>query len=88
MALPLQPRVVRSFASMGYMVPQPFAAGGNQLYLEFWAVTDGPWYPGYITPIVAPEPSIEQVARVGHSTMRRTCTHMVLWAVSVARLRG
>jgi hypothetical protein len=34
------------------MVPQPFAAGGNQPYLEFWAITGHPRYPGYITPIV------------------------------------
>jgi hypothetical protein len=29
----------------GYLVPQPFAAGGN------WVVTGGPRYPGYMTSI-------------------------------------
>jgi hypothetical protein len=37
---------------MRCMVPQPFAAGGNRSYLDFWAVTDDPQYPGYKTPIV------------------------------------
>jgi hypothetical protein len=27
----------------------------------FWDVTDDPWYPGFRTLTVAPEPSIEQV---------------------------
>jgi hypothetical protein len=31
------------------MIPQPFAAGGNQSYPEFWAVTGGLWYPRYFT---------------------------------------
>jgi hypothetical protein len=90
-APPLQPGVARSFPSMGYLVPQPFAARGNQLYLEFWAITGGPWYPVYITSIVAPEPSVEWVARADHSTVARTGTHMVLWALpwdSVVRLQG
>jgi hypothetical protein len=43
---------------MGCMVPQAFAAGENQLYPEFWAVIDGPWYLGYFTPTVALEPSV------------------------------
>jgi hypothetical protein len=30
--------------NMGCMVPQPFAAGGNQSYQEFWAVTGDPWH--------------------------------------------
>jgi hypothetical protein len=38
------------------MVPQPFAARENWLYLEFWAVISDPWYPGYWTLTVAPEP--------------------------------
>jgi hypothetical protein len=46
---PLQPGVVGPFPSMGCKVPQPFVAGGNRSYLEFWAVTDIPQYPGYIT---------------------------------------
>jgi hypothetical protein len=35
---------------MRCMVPQPFARGGNRSYLEFWVITDDPWYPGYKTP--------------------------------------
>jgi hypothetical protein len=37
--------------STGCVVPQPFAAGGNQPYLDFWAITSDPWYPRYKTPI-------------------------------------
>jgi hypothetical protein len=33
------------------MVLQPFAVERNQSYPEFWAVTGGPQYPGYYTPI-------------------------------------
>jgi hypothetical protein len=29
------------------MVPQPFAAGRNQTYSEFWVITSSPCYPGY-----------------------------------------
>jgi hypothetical protein len=73
------------------MVPQSFAAGGNQSYTEFWAVTDDPWYPGYLTLTVAPEPSVEQVAGVGHSAVGRIGTHMLLQALprdSTTRLWG
>jgi hypothetical protein len=38
---------------MGCMVPQSFVAGGNQSYLELWAVTGGPRYPGYKTPMIS-----------------------------------
>jgi hypothetical protein len=38
------------FPGMGCMIPQPFAAGGNRLYAEFWAITGDPQYPGYFTP--------------------------------------
>jgi hypothetical protein len=34
---------------MRCMIPQPFAARGNQSYQEFWAITDGPRYPWYKT---------------------------------------
>jgi hypothetical protein len=47
-APPLQPGVVGSFPGTGCMVPQSFAAGGNQSYLKFWAVTGGLRYPGYL----------------------------------------
>jgi hypothetical protein len=36
-----------ALSGMGCMVPQPFAAGGNWSYLEFWAITGDPWYPRY-----------------------------------------
>jgi hypothetical protein len=36
-----------AISGMGCMVPQPFAAGGNRSYLEFWAITGGLRYPGY-----------------------------------------
>jgi hypothetical protein len=78
----LHPRVVGSFFGTGCMVPQPFVNGGNQLHLEFWAVTGDLRYLGYFTLPVAPEPSIEWVARIGHSTVGRTCSCMVLWALS------
>jgi hypothetical protein len=31
------------------MIPQPFVAGGNWSYPDFWAVTGDPRYPGYKT---------------------------------------
>jgi hypothetical protein len=46
---------------------------------------------GYITLTVTPEPSVEPVAGVGHSTVGGTGTDVVLWACprdSAARLRG
>jgi hypothetical protein len=46
---PLQPRVVVSFPDIGCMVSQSFSAGGNQSYLEFWAVTSSPWYLRFLT---------------------------------------
>jgi hypothetical protein len=76
---------------MECMVPQLFAAGGNRSYLEFWAVINGLWYLGYITPTVAPKPSVEWVVIDGHSTVGRAGTHMVLWALLrdlAARLWG
>jgi hypothetical protein len=73
------------------MVPQPFAARENRSYREFWAVTGGPRYPGYITATVSPELSIERVVGAGNSTVGGAGTHIVLWALprdSVVRLRG
>jgi hypothetical protein len=71
--------------SQGYsflgMVVEPFATVGNRSYPEFCVVPSDPRYPGYITPIVAPEPSIEQLARACHSMVGRTGTDMVLWAL-------
>jgi hypothetical protein len=34
-------------SDMGCMVFQPFAAGGNQSYLEFLVITGHPQYRGY-----------------------------------------
>jgi hypothetical protein len=70
-----------AISGFGRMIHQPFAARGNWLYPEFCAVTGDPWYPGYLTPTVAPEPSVERVVGVGHLTVGRTCTHMLLWAL-------
>jgi hypothetical protein len=36
--------------SMGCVVSQPFSAGENRSYLNFWAITGDPRYPGYKTP--------------------------------------
>jgi hypothetical protein len=64
-----------AISGTGCTVSQPFAVVGNQSYPEFWAVTDVPWYPGYKTPTVVSEPSVERVAKADHSTVDRTCTH-------------
>jgi hypothetical protein len=42
----------------------------------FWVITSGLWYPGYRTPTVAPEPSIEWSARAVHWMGGRIGTHM------------
>jgi hypothetical protein len=76
---------------MGGMVPQPFAIGGNYSYPEFWVIISDPRYSGYFTLTVAPGPSVEWVARGGHSTVGNIGSHMVLWALqedSAVRLRG
>jgi hypothetical protein len=67
---------------MGCMVPQPFAAGGNRLYLDFWAITSDPRYLGYKTLTVAPEPSVKWVAGAIHSMGDRIGTYMILWIQS------
>jgi hypothetical protein len=61
------------------MVPQLFDAGGNQPYLDFWAITSDPRYPGYKSLLVAPKPSIERVARIVGLMEGRIGTHMRLW---------
>jgi hypothetical protein len=50
--------------------------------LRGWAIIGVPRYPGYITPIVAAELFIEQVARAVGSTGGRINTHMLLWVLS------
>jgi hypothetical protein len=49
------------------MVSESLAAGGNQSYPDLWVITGNPQYPGYKTPTVSPEPSVEWVARAVHS---------------------
>jgi hypothetical protein len=36
---------------MGCVALQPFATGGNRLYLDIEGVTGGPRYPGYTTQV-------------------------------------
>jgi hypothetical protein len=55
-------------SGIGCVVPHPLAIGGNWPYLGLSVITGDPRYPGSITPIVAPEPSIELVAGGIHST--------------------
>jgi hypothetical protein len=49
---------------IGCIVPQPFAAGVNRPYLESWVVIGGPWFLGYKTPTVAPEPFVERAVKI------------------------
>jgi hypothetical protein len=73
------------------MVPQPIAAGGNQPYLDFWAITGHPWYPGYKTPTVASETYVERVVGAVHSMGDIIGTDMILWVLprdSKVRLWG
>jgi hypothetical protein len=44
---------------------------------NWWPMVPG-MVPGVMTLIVAPEPSVEQLARAGHSTVGRIGTHVVL----------
>jgi hypothetical protein len=62
------------YPSTGYMVSQPFAAGGNRSYPEFGAITGNPWYMGYFTLTIALEPSVKRVAGAGHSIVGRIGT--------------
>jgi hypothetical protein len=68
--------VLAVFLGTECMVFYPFLTVGNQLYPEFWVVIGGPWYPGYITLTLAPEPSVERVARVGHSIVGK---QVLIW---------
>jgi hypothetical protein len=74
-------RSSRTISCTGYLVPQPFATGGNRSYPYFWAIASDPWYPGYETRTVALEPSVERVVRAVHSTGGRIGTHMLLWVL-------
>jgi hypothetical protein len=65
---------------MGCIVSQPFATGGNRSYLEFWAVTSSPCYPGYFIPIVALELSVERAVKNVLSTGGKIGAHTLLRA--------
>jgi hypothetical protein len=43
-------RISRPCPGLVTKFPHPFAVGGNRSYLEFWAITGDPRYPGYLTP--------------------------------------
>jgi hypothetical protein len=60
------------------VVFQSFVVGGNWSYLDLCVVTNDPRYPGYKAPTIAPEISIERVARAIHLTGGRIGTHMLL----------
>jgi hypothetical protein len=68
-------------SNVGCMVLEMLAAGGNRWYLELLDVIGVPRYLGYMTPIVAPEPSIEQVAGAIHSIGGRIGTHIIMRAL-------
>jgi hypothetical protein len=68
-------------SSMGCMVLQPFDTSGSRSFPDFWIETGDPLYLGYKTPIVASEPSVEQMARVVYSMEGRIGTHMILWVL-------
>jgi hypothetical protein len=68
-----------TISGMGYLVPQPFGAGGNWAVSKFvFSITGDPRCPTYKTPIVAPEPSVERMAEAVHSTGGRIGTHISL----------
>jgi hypothetical protein len=50
----------------------------NRSYQDFWAVTSDPWYLGYKTTTVAPEPSVEWVAGVVDLMEGGIGIHMIL----------
>jgi hypothetical protein len=71
--------VVGSYLVRGVWFPNRFATGGNWSYPDYWSVTGDPRYPGYKTPTVTPEPSVERVAGPSRLTDGRIGTHMILW---------
>jgi hypothetical protein len=71
-APPLQLGVVGSFPDTGCMVLQPFAAGGNRSYQEFWAVTGGRRYLGYLPQqlhILRPSLQMLEMERLSRSSV-------------------
>jgi hypothetical protein len=76
---PLHPGVVGPYPVHGTWLPSRLPLGGNRDVFKFvWVITGGPWYPGYRTPTVAHEPSVERVVRVVHSLGGRSGTLMSL----------
>jgi hypothetical protein len=70
-------RIGGAISGTGCLVSQPFTAGENRSYSIFWVVTSDPRHPGYKTPTVVPESSIERVVRGVHSTGGRIGTHLL-----------
>jgi hypothetical protein len=64
------------------LFPNHFAAQGSRSYPDYLAVTGDPRYPGYKTPIVTPEPSVERVVGAGRLTDGIIGTHIILWGPS------
>jgi hypothetical protein len=62
----------------GAWFPNRLLLEGTDLYPDFWAITGGPRYLGYMTLTVAPEPSIKRVIGAVHPTGSRIGTHMSL----------
>jgi hypothetical protein len=76
---PLQPGVVGPLFGIRCMVPKPFAAGGNQPYPKFWAVSGDLRYPGYfiLTSIYSSAGTHPNTVRNDGPT-RDTCTYTIM----------
>jgi hypothetical protein len=70
--------VVGPYLVCGAWFPSHLPLEGTGSYPDFWALTGGPRYSGYNTPVVAPEPSVERVAGAIRSMGGRMGTHMLL----------
>jgi hypothetical protein len=85
----LQPGEVGPCLVHGTWFPSHLPLKGTGPYQTHLGRNWCPQYPGYRIPIVAPESSVERVARAVHLTRGRSGTHMllrVLPQVSVVRL--
>jgi hypothetical protein len=90
-APPLQPKVVGLFPGMGVYGSPIICRWREPIVSKFLGRNRWPMVHVLFTPTVAPEPSVERVAGASHSTVGRTGSHMVLWALprgSTVRLRG
>jgi hypothetical protein len=76
---PIQPRVVGPYPNGVRGSPVICHWGQLGCIQIFWAITGGPWYMGYRTLIVAPEPSVDRVVGASLSMGGRIGTHMLLW---------